>query len=54
LRFKEICRTETESEICAEMVKEGRKDMGMVGLEFDLTGEVDEEVVVVVGAEFIV
>ena len=50
LGFKEVCCAEGESQVCAQVVRGGGEDMGMVGVEFDLAGEVDEEVVVVVGA----
>jgi hypothetical protein len=37
-----------------EVVEDGRKDVGVMSVEFDLAREVDEEVVIVVSAELFV
>jgi hypothetical protein len=54
LGFEEVCYAELEAMVETEVVEDGRKDVGVMSVEFDLAGEVDEEVVIVVSAELFV
>jgi len=42
LRFEEVGYAELEAVIETEVVEDGRKDVGVVGIEFDLTREVNK------------
>jgi hypothetical protein len=54
LGFKEVCCAEGETVVTAEVVEEGWEDVRMVGVEFDLAGKIDEEVIVVISCHLFV
>jgi len=54
LGFEEVGYAELEAVVETEVVEDGRKDVGVVSVEFDLAGEVDEEVVIVVSTDLFV
>jgi hypothetical protein len=54
LGFEEVCCAEGETVVVAEVVEEGWEDVRMMGVQFDLTGEINEEVIVVISGHLFV